>query len=234
MQTSRRSFVAAMAAAFSTTVMAGGIVLRRPQVKWDYFTDLDAVRFDLATPWRVGQSTVATDGRILFSAYGYADCATAESSKRPDLSILPWDQFDSAGWSDSSLIGKSGDIAVETGCPDCMGTGFIGNTHKVLADCEFGDKWRIERWRGDAPCTRCEGLGWCDRADNAAPLADAGGVSFNPAYIARIKSMGDFDWKIDNVLNTAKQKIDVMMFRNDLGRGLLCSTLTNKISCTTG
>ena len=80
----------------------------------------------------------------------------------------------------------------------------------------------IEKWIGDADCQYCEGNGW---ALSGANLVMAEGSTFCPGYMARIESMGPFDWKVDKFSNQYTRNaelLDVLLFRNEFGRGFLC------------
>jgi len=222
----RRSFISALSAAFATSVMAGPSLTLSSAVNWDYFTDLDAVRYDLSTPWLAHSKTLATDGRILFATnelYPLVD-NTAETRK-PNLDVLPWDLFDSMnGWQSSESLVRCKPVfkdkyCNEQPCGNCKGTGRVGlGVVKTRERDEFGDLYQT--WAGGQPCEVCKGEVWT--ADSFVFKANES--KFAAHYVERIKSMGDFDFVMEELPARGESNpADAMLFRNALGCGFLMS-----------
>lgn len=226
----RRSFMASLSAAFATSVMVGPSLTSSSAVNWDYFTDLDAVRYDLSTPWLAYSKTLATDGRILFATnelYPLVD--NAAETRKPNLNVLPWDSFDSMkGWQSSESIVRCKPVVKDEydnqqPCGNCKGTGRVGLGVKKIRErdmSEWGKGELLQTWVGGQPCEVCNGEVWipCEFIYQA----EVG--RFAAHYIERIKSMGEFDFVIEELPARGElNRADAMLFRNALGCGFLMS-----------
>lgn len=222
----RRSFMASLSAAFATSVMAGPSLTLSSAVNWDYFTDLDAVRYDLSTPWLAHSKTLATDGRILFATNElYPLREDAEQTKKPKLEVLPWDLFDSTGgWQSSESLVRCKPVFNEKyhneqPCGNCKGTGRVGlGVKKTRERDELGELYQA--WTGGQPCEVCKGEIWVE----GGFVFKAAESKFAAHYVERIKSMGEFDFVIEKLPSRGERNIaNGMLFRNALGCGFLMS-----------
>ena len=213
----RRSFMAAIGAAFSASVLAGKC-LPQQEVNWDYFTDFDAVRWDLSTPWLSKSRTIATDGRILFAAYKQEPLTDDPlETRRPSMDCLPWDSLDlHKGWQSSDSIVRDKSKYEERKCEICLGTGRVGaGVRKVLQKDEVWEDMQ-ETWVGGKECQACNATLFVE--DWTAYRA--GGEMFCPSYVERIRSMGEFDFVVEKEYRNDKTA-PIMLYRNALGCGFL-------------
>lgn len=212
----RRSFIAAISAALAAPpVMAAPA--RSEQIPWEFFTDLDLVRWDLSTPWIAGERIVATDARVLMSMLG-GSVGDAIETRRPELALIPWEWLNSGGWLSSSSIVpvKPKWKCSEQSCGACFGTGRIGTGVKRVRQRDHcGDLCTV--WVGGVECEACEGDGWT----RGGPVLMAGSAVFAAHYIERIRLLGDFDFFVDQSPMHPRLPLNLMVFRNAFGAGFL-------------
>lgn len=219
--TNRRSFLAAVSAAFAGSVLAKancGV----DSVRWDLLTTSEPVRFDLSTPWVCGERTVATDGRLLLAADGFGEAAGDSATRRPNLEILPWARLRGRAWQPGSVLERDLRPQCHVRCEECMGTGRLGpDVVRVAEICE--DMIGLQdAWHGGEPCSHCGGEGlllkglaaWCD------------GAAFDRGYIRRIATMGDFEFCIEPWVAPGGAAMQLLLFRNAYGQGFLTSLRT--------
>lgn len=226
MQIARRSFLASLGTIFSTSMMARQCLTSQDSVNWDYFTDFNAFRWDLSTPWLANEKTVATDGRILFAANELHPLFddTAET-KRPGIDVLPWNDFDEmVGWQSSDSLVRCFPVYEpkydnQQPCSICKGTGRVGfGVKKTRKQDEYGDLY--ECFVGGQVCAVCNGEVWTHESF----AFKTNESTFAGHYVERIKSMGDFDFVIQQIHARRESELaDVMLFRNALGCGFLMS-----------
>lgn len=218
---SRRSFVKSLTAAMSA-VAAGFPGHSRNNITWEFFTDgWQGVRYQLQDPWSIKDRIYATDGRILISDFGFQDSLEPLDRSLPDLSLLRWDEFNSGGWKPSSTL-INGCEAEEAMCPDCMGLERIAKSPEFnFVRDEWGDVTR--KIVNGIVCPRCNGDGWVEQE----PLIEADGMTYSPGYVARIKTLGDFDYKvIDDGIHDNGHLAAPMLFRfGKSGKGMLMNQM---------
>jgi hypothetical protein len=213
---------------FATSIVGNKAVFASPPpIRWDLFTDSMSVRFALQNPFVAMDRTVATDGRILVSIPGF-DQAVDSEGRLPDLSILNWEEFDRDTWSPASKLIKSNFTCEHSICLDCLGLCRTGLGVKQCTQCDdplgysvepFCDKCNDCGYVGGPICQSCEGEGWVENTEQTI-LADQ--YHFNPGFIARIKTLGDFDWRV-MPFNPRKTDSGILAFRfGDGGKGFLC------------
>lgn len=216
----RRTFMQALSAAFAIPTVGFGFTPAKPTIRWDLWTDEIATRYDLATPWACNESTFATCGRALICAPG-CDGELAGERRVPNLDLLPWDDFDNAGWRSSRELVRV-PAKGEMVCPHCFGYGVIGK--RTMCDCDdivwdgISDEPSIvcpkcndNCWLGEK-CPHCKNGYICEapyklRLDNK---------HFCAGLFAKFQTLGDFDCLI-----TEQAKQTCMLIRFNGGRGML-------------
>lgn len=213
MNIQRRSFLQSVAAAFACAVTGVPVVPRQAQaINWDLFTALPEYmtrNYDLQRPWSFERLTVASDARVLLTVAGESD--GDGTARVPDLSHLPWGEFDSGGW---QPMGERKFISVspmDTGmCDACGGTRWVdlhAVRHVPMTDPAY---WEEDLcYSGGTRCARCAG-------DDLHIREVVGGVEFCPAYQTRIRTLGPLDWRMSEFTHG-----NIMLFRSDVVRGFV-------------
>lgn len=191
----RRSFLQSLAAALATPVLGcSALRLSVPTIQWNQWVDPLAMRYNLAKPFVMNGFTYATDGRKLIRTLGDCELVDAEKSKRPDISVLPWDLFDSGGWRDLKFSNDHCESECIT-CNKCCGLGRIGND--LVWDDDEGDDlfWDNKTgWKGGVECELCQGSGGIDCG--FCYLVD--GWNFDPGILQPVVNLGNVEYKLDS------------------------------------
>lgn len=223
----RRSFISGIAAEFGSMAVCPTFVWRSmpKPINFDLFTDAECIRYSLATPWSIGDSVVATDGRVMIRVPGDHEAAT-DIGRVPDVSKMQWDAFDSAGWSDiESGLQFAKDKSGDCPCIACMGTGRVGDPSTIRRELSRDiDGDPVWQFTGGQKCDECDGEGCL----LLGPLYTFAGARFGGEYIERLKMIGTTDAKlVDYVRPDLNSMVDpyptqILLFRfGDNGRGFL-------------
>lgn len=163
--------MAAMAAAFGAAVTGSGIILPSSP-KWrpiDYslFCGHSSPRFDLSTPFALGEQEFAANYYMLISHDAIHEADTRADRKLPDVSHLPWDKFDCGGWkpwpTTPSYCKKQWYGTWE--CPTCFGRGRIGENVCKCPECK-GDPWDYCGPKSRKPLGDTDDGPWCAVCNN--------------------------------------------------------------------
>jgi hypothetical protein len=103
-------------------------------------------RFDLAKPFELAGATIATDGRRLIRFEGLQSEPMECDRNVPPLAKLPWDAFRGGRW---EKVPKQSVRAIDTGCHECLGLGWIGNVEYKTFDVRETPTAYRERWIED-------------------------------------------------------------------------------------
>ena len=224
----RRSFMQSVAAAFAAPVLSRiHLPVQYREIDWELFCDYESGYYDLTSPFSQLGCRAATDSKILLAMPDdtYDDGPTR---KLPNLSCLPWDEFETGGWSPLPAQTRSSWVdTVDMNCPECFGRGGFGNTRRCPAyadDTEWDDPCQTccrSGWLYDRACDACKGTG-----STYQWMARVNGVCFDESYINRIRSIGDTDVKIFEdyyqVSWQERTRSELLLFRRGDGtRGFL-------------
>ena len=229
----RRSFLQSLSAAFAVSMT--GIHFRPVQriINYDLFTCRYTTRYDFAEPFGLDGTVYATDARVLIAHAGELQ-ASDDQRRLPKLSHLEWDEFDSPGFKSLGAPVyrqyRESKFTRGTSCPDCMGTGKIGNVRRC--SCPPYSEWIDEDvvdgpqviegceicrggWLGDRSCQRCK-QGFIHVESFREIVND---MPFAPSLMARVRTLGSLDVK---VVNSEMHDGPMMLFRGENNlRGML-------------
>lgn len=221
----RRTFMQSVAAAFASPILSriAPVAVYR-EIDWSLFVDAmprKSDRFDLASPFVQNGLRIATEARLLIAAPD--ESGDGESRARvPDCSVLPWREFDSAGW---SRLTEQTRILIDQQypyeCPSCFGKGSFGNVRQCDANHDDFEECRLccnTQFVGDYPCEECGG-----RGEVYQGIAEVGGCYFEEAKLARIRTIGDVDVRIARQRKEDGGMALLLFQRGDGARGFLAS-----------
>ena len=192
----RRTFMASLAAAFSLSVLAKGLVFpRQTVIPWERFCDpwlSQFSRYDLSTPWRFGERTIASDRRFLIASDVFVDTAVEGSAAviRLDASCLAWEGFDTHGF--RSLKITTGPL-IDAECSTCLNVKALINQ-------------------------RCPSCGMEGELGAQQPTAIVLGYHFDPVRLAMFTDLGDCEVKLE-------AKYDCLLLRGDGWKGMLMARI---------
>ena len=219
----RRSFLQSIGAAMSAVALGARFTPDSPSIDYRLFTGGDG-RYDLSSPFSVGGTVYATDGKVLVAHSGNV-VSDAADRRVPDVSKLWWDEFDSGGFSHLRPIREKYPAQAE--CEACFGVGRTGNF--VECQCFHADPetgvcldCKDSGFRGGIECPVCDGTS-CVQEDYCYEID---GEPFAPHMLARIKTLGDLEVKVlheyPEYSTGHRQRHGIALFRGDHGiRGML-------------
>ena len=174
-------------------------------------------RAKLKNPFTVGESTYATDGRIIIKVQKREGIILGENA--PDFSALEWSHDDVLDWIEIPKVAKSQLIEctvcegarTTTECNECLGEGEVGfynSYHDYTCECQScdGDGGHPG---GTAICTACEGVG------ATAVSVAIGGAFIGSTYLKKIATLHNA--KIDG----NGKPLGMVCFKFDGGVGLI-------------
>ncbi len=187
------------------------------EIKLSDFCAATDQRAKLKLPFTVGESTYATDGRIIIKVPKREGITTGADA--PDFSRLNWNHDGVKDWVDIPKISKSqlkrclicDGCGTTTKCKECYGDGVVGfynDHHDYTCECQScnGDGGHPG---GPDICTACEGVG------ATAVSVAIGDALLGSTYLKKIATLPNA--KIDG----QGTPLGMICFKFDGGIGLL-------------